>query len=231
MVFTRKEKEALVKRLCEEGKTVREIAKEVHMSFSDIAAITRKITGDSNKNSSAKPAKSIEARALALFSKGKTPEEVAIKLDISSEEVETFFMRHWRLKQQYDFERTYKEMKNQLPSFLQLYRVIKGAGVKDKDSVTLIRCAKEIPQLRNTHQNFMNENAWLERKEGRLLSDLYYLQDRTEQFREYVQCYQNELNEKYYERMALNKELRDLEDLAYDNWRTFGRKNLLYRGD
>jgi hypothetical protein len=100
MVFTRAEKEALVKRLYEESKTIREIAKEVHMSFTDIAAIIRKVSGDSSKNNSVKPTKSIEARALRLFSKGKTPVEVAIKLDISSEEAETCFIRYWRLKQQ-----------------------------------------------------------------------------------------------------------------------------------
>lgn len=223
MVLTRKEKEALVKRLYEESKTVREIAKEVHMSFSDIAAIIRKVTGDSNKNNSTKPAKSVEVRALKLFSKGKTPEDVAIKLDISSEEAETFFTRHWRLKQQYELERIYKEMRNQLPSFLQLYKVIKGAGVIDKDAVLLIRCAREIPQLRSANQNLKKENAGLERQKSLLLDDVYFLQDRIGQLTGYVQYYQNELNKKYYERMALNKEVHDLEELDDYKWRASGR--------
>jgi len=223
MVFTRKEKEVLVKRLYEESKTVREIDKEVHMSFSDIAAIIRKVTGDSNKNNSAKPTKSIEARALKLFSKGKTPVEVAIKLDISSQEAETFFIRHWGLKQQYELELIYKEMKNQLPSFLGLYRVIKGARVTEKEAVNVIKCANEIPQFRNSNQNLKNENTGLERQKGRLLTDLYLLQDKTEELGEYVQYYQNEINNKYFERAALNDEVRDLEDLAYDKWRAHRR--------
>jgi DNA-binding CsgD family transcriptional regulator len=177
MVLTRAEKEALVKRLFEEGKTIREIAKEAHMSFTDISAIIRKVTGGSSKNNSVKPTKSIEVRALGLFSKGKTPVEVAIKLDISSEEAETFFIRYWRLKQQYDFELKYKEMKNQLPSFLQLYGVIKSASVTEKEVVILIRCAREIPQLRTTNQNLKNENTGLEHQKGSLLSDVYYLQN------------------------------------------------------
>ncbi|MGH9982385.1 MAG: hypothetical protein ACRD8W_00325 [Nitrososphaeraceae archaeon] len=41
MVLTRSEKEELVKQLYEEGKTVREIAKEVHMSFGPIENITK----------------------------------------------------------------------------------------------------------------------------------------------------------------------------------------------
>jgi len=69
-----------------------------------ISVIIRKVSGDSSKNNSFKPTKSIEARAPGLFSKGKTPVGVAIKLDISSEEAETFFVRYWRLKQQYEFD-------------------------------------------------------------------------------------------------------------------------------
>lgn len=229
MVLTRAEKEALVKRLYEEGKTIREIAKEAHMSFTDIAAIIRKITGDSSKNSknnTVKPVKSVEARALRLFSKGKTPVEVAIKLDISSEQAETFFIRYWRLKQQYDFELKYKEMKNQLPSFLQLYGVLKGAGVTDKEAVTVIRCTKEIPQLRATSQNLKNEISGLEHQIGSLLSQVYYLQGEVEKLRGYIQCYEVELNEKYFERTALSKELQELEDLTYDKWKTYGHKNI-----
>ena len=46
MILTRKQKEALVIELANEGKTVREIAKEVHISPKDIGEILRTITGD-----------------------------------------------------------------------------------------------------------------------------------------------------------------------------------------
>lgn len=42
----RQEKQELVSRLYKEGKTMREIAKEVHMSFSDIGSITKKLIGE-----------------------------------------------------------------------------------------------------------------------------------------------------------------------------------------
>lgn len=41
MVLTRSEKEELVVQLYEEGKTIREIAKAVHMSFTDISNQSR----------------------------------------------------------------------------------------------------------------------------------------------------------------------------------------------
>ena len=46
MILTQNEKEALVIKLLEEQYSLREIAKRVHMSFSDISKIKRKITGE-----------------------------------------------------------------------------------------------------------------------------------------------------------------------------------------
>jgi transposase len=46
VLLSRKEKEALVIKLANEGKTIREIAKIVHMSLKDICKIINKETGD-----------------------------------------------------------------------------------------------------------------------------------------------------------------------------------------
>lgn len=85
MVLTIAEKEELVKQLYREGKTIREIAKVVHMSFTDIAAIIRKETGESNKDNNNKPTMTKETEVVKLFKKGKTPLEVAIISGISSD--------------------------------------------------------------------------------------------------------------------------------------------------
>jgi DNA-binding Lrp family transcriptional regulator len=173
MVFSRREKEERVKQLYEEGKTVREIAKEVHMSFSDIGAIIKKVTGD---NSVTKPPVSTETRALQLFSSGKRPIDVTIELDISPEEAEKFFIHYWRLKQQYDFEVQYKDIKNRLPSFLKVYGVIVREGVTEKEAVNFVRCANEIPQLRNVYESLKKEIVGLENKKGGSLVEIDSLQ-------------------------------------------------------
>ena len=92
MVLTRSEKEELVKQLYEEGKTVHEIAKEVHMSFGLIGNIIRKATGDYNKDNNNEVKKSKETEALKLFQEGKTPVEAAIILNISSDEAEGLYL-------------------------------------------------------------------------------------------------------------------------------------------
>ena len=52
-MLNRKEKEQRVIELYQQGKNIREIAQDVHMSFGNIGAIIRKVTGpeeDNNNN-------------------------------------------------------------------------------------------------------------------------------------------------------------------------------------
>jgi predicted transcriptional regulator len=49
ILISRKEKGKIVIKLAEEGKTTREIAKEVHISLKDIDKIVRKATGNSQE--------------------------------------------------------------------------------------------------------------------------------------------------------------------------------------
>jgi transposase len=54
LLTNRKEKEKQVIKLAEEGKTTREISKEVHISSKDIGKIIRKETGDDDKEAAEK---------------------------------------------------------------------------------------------------------------------------------------------------------------------------------
>jgi hypothetical protein len=83
MMLSRTEREQRVIELYQQGKTIREIAHEVHMSFGDIGDIVRKVTGpeDDNNNNNNIPLATLykDSQAFALFSDGKKPIEVAIK--------------------------------------------------------------------------------------------------------------------------------------------------------
>ena len=81
MVLNRRDKEQLVIKLHQEGKSFREIASIAHLSFSDIGAILRKIDGkDDGIEMKDLKNKSKDTQALYLFSIGKTPLEVTIEL-------------------------------------------------------------------------------------------------------------------------------------------------------
>ena len=79
-MLTRQEKERLVIDLYSQGKTIRDIAKELRMSFRDIGAILKKASGEKKENQGKEQSLllSPSTHAYQLFSKGKTPIEVAI---------------------------------------------------------------------------------------------------------------------------------------------------------
>jgi hypothetical protein len=67
-----------------------------------------------------------------LFEHGKKPIDVAIELDISFSNVEELQEEFWALKELYDLAFVYLEIKNNLTSFLKLYKLLKQNIVKTK---------------------------------------------------------------------------------------------------
>jgi hypothetical protein len=87
-VLNKYEKEQLVIKLHQHGKTIRDIASAVHMSFSDIGKIIKRIDGRTENDISTNLSnKSKETKALWLFEQKKRPIDIAIELDISYNEV------------------------------------------------------------------------------------------------------------------------------------------------
>jgi hypothetical protein len=83
VLLNRYQKKALVIELYNQGKTLRQIAEIVHMSFKDIADVINEYTGEVRRVN--KPAKSKDAQAFELFLQGKQSVEVAIELDMPAD--------------------------------------------------------------------------------------------------------------------------------------------------
>jgi DNA invertase Pin-like site-specific DNA recombinase len=81
VILTRKEKESLVIKLAEEGKTTRYIAEKAHVSLKDIGTILRRYTGEEESPYREKGL-SMCTRAFRLFKEGKNLVDVAIDLNI-----------------------------------------------------------------------------------------------------------------------------------------------------
>jgi hypothetical protein len=95
------------------------------MSFSDIGAIIKKVTGlqnnDRNKSkeqdNSSIISLSKDTQAFKLFSGGKKPIEVAVKLDLKADVVDKLYQQFWKLERIYQLNIVYKEIKRYLPHF------------------------------------------------------------------------------------------------------------------
>jgi transcriptional regulator len=129
-MLSKTEKEQRVIELYQQGKNIREIAQDVHMSFGNIGAIERKVNGlqhddnskEQQQDNIAHTTLSKDTQAFSLFSDGKKPIEVAIRLDLKADVVDRLYQQFWKLEGLYQLNIVYKEIKRYLPSFLNLLR-------------------------------------------------------------------------------------------------------------
>ena len=177
MILSRTEKEQRVIELYQQGKTVREISHEVRMSFGDIGSIIKKLTGLDDPTKPKQQDKipvttlSKDSQAFALFSDGKKPIDVAIKLDLEANIVDKLYQQFWRLEGIYQLDLVYKEIRRYLPSFLKLFKLMKQQKMMSEQNVVdALRFGKELPQLKDQFQLLVDEINSLEYKKNTILS-------------------------------------------------------------
>jgi hypothetical protein len=161
--------------LYKQGKTIREIAKIVHMSFGDICDIINKYIENEEiqKNNLMDPAISEETKAMQLFFEGKSPIEVRIELKVSTEKVEKFYQDYWRLIGLHQLRTYYEtEIKENLPSFLKLFKKVKEFAISDDEIVIALRNMNLLPLMEIAVQKRRSEIKSLAAKKDILLSDI-----------------------------------------------------------
>jgi IS30 family transposase len=121
------ERERHVIGLYDQGKSTRDIAKELRMSLRDISSILRKnqvshgisfpIIDNNNKDNSNKSPNQKSTQAYKLFSEGYKPVDVAIQLGLSERQATKYYKECWELKGLHELTFLYEEGKHYLPSF------------------------------------------------------------------------------------------------------------------
>lgn len=96
---SRKQREDLVKALYEEGKTYRDIARELKMSPNSIKAVLNKAGLDQNT--------SISSRVFELYSQQKNPLQVAIILGLKAEDAIRYYQEYFMLLGCTEFTKVY----------------------------------------------------------------------------------------------------------------------------
>ncbi len=191
MILTRKQKAALVIKLANEGKTTREIAKEIHISPKDIGEIIRTVTGDNSPSKEKKEEiekqkqadrlknSSLYAQAFQMFRDKMTLSGVVVALDLKAEIVIDYYSDYLSLINMKRLVVIYCELKDDLEFFLYLYRRIKHEEldnefveevlhtIKELSSVseTLSQSRKQVEELYKTKINLQNEiKMWTEKR-------------------------------------------------------------------
>jgi hypothetical protein len=150
--------EELIVQLHKEGKTMREISKMVHKNFTYIGAVLRKrfpeeYTDSSNTNR--------ETQALKLFSANKTPTQVAIELDSSTEQTEKFYTNFWRLEGLYELYNIYKEYTRNLREFLHFLNQLRVRKVTTRIGFNkVIKIIDDDKTMKESADYKLNTEIW-----------------------------------------------------------------------
>jgi hypothetical protein len=158
LLLSKKEKEKLVIKMANEGKTTREIAKAVHISLKDIGQIIRKVTGDDDESPAEKENKeqnkqnrmkslSHYAQAFQMFKEGKSLVDVAIEIDQESITVLNYYKDYLRLTRMKNLVILYDELKDDFPLLIHLYRRIKKEGLNKQDITKLLENQNKLVEL------------------------------------------------------------------------------------
>jgi hypothetical protein len=181
--MSREEKEECVIRLYKENKSTREIAKLMHMSFSAIGAITKKVKLEADGERGALKeddikSKSKFAQAMKLYSELKSPVEVAIELDLSADQVQAMYLEYWRLGGMYRLAQIYEEeVKYDLHDLLRLHRMVKGLGMEKQDIINLLELVKhnQLQTMQTKVENLRNDIDILENEKTKAISQIFRL--------------------------------------------------------
>jgi hypothetical protein len=213
MVITKIEKEERVIELYRHGKTIREIAKEVHMSFGDISSIIKKHTGeDKDKEKTI----SKYTQAIKLYSQGRTPVDVVIELDLSPDEATRVYREFWKLKNLEQLDAVYEEMENEMPSILKLVRLMKDEGLFEWDIIELLKHARQLSSLSLLVDLRIKKNKELENQSQKITLRFYKSQENAKKLDKYLEEHQPELDEIEEKIDSKTKYLKHVEDTIVD---------------
>jgi transposase len=161
-ILNRQEREKLVLDLYyNQGKTIREIAKEVRISFRDIGVILNKVLEEKTEGSKEQRQDNnnrvennqqqsqlyLSTQAYKLFSEKKSPLEVAIALNLRESETTKFYKEYWKLKQLRDLNMVYEELKGDIEYFLKIHKLSKAKGIGLKQVVIFLQLLTMIYHL------------------------------------------------------------------------------------
>jgi transposase len=192
-ILTRQEREVLVIELYNQGKTYREISKEVRISPRDIGVILNKVMEEKkteglkeerqqDKNSAEDNEEqgeqhlSLSTQAYKLFSEDKTPLEVSIALNLRESEATKFCREYWKLKQLHNLNMVYEEIKDDIGYFLKLYKLAKAKGMGVQQVVDVLAIANnDLPAIEERFKRLRNDVSMLQSQKHTGKRNLYQL--------------------------------------------------------
>jgi hypothetical protein len=159
-VLSKKEREECVLDLhFNQNKNYRQIAQGLKISLRDIGQIVNRAKEEKERQEH----KSLSVQAYDNFSKGKTPLQVAIDLNIGQIQTTQYYSEYLKLVELEDVTKLYIEFKYDVSYFVSLCKAAKAAKMGIPQVINLLRIANDyLPSVQSRYNQLQNENNNLE---------------------------------------------------------------------
>lgn len=159
VVLTRQERRRRVLELHDQGLGTREIAEILQMSFRDIGEILKDADKMKEVGQLQAQQQILSSRAYEMYSNGKRPVEVAIKLNIRSAEAIMFLREYWELQGSHNLNLVYEEIKDDVWHLVNLWKSVKAAGMQVPHIITLLTIANNDLLGVQQRYNFLKQEV------------------------------------------------------------------------
>ena len=210
---TKSEKERIIIELLKEGRTSRQIAESVHVSFGDIGTIRRRLTGAQEEQDQLASdhlnlkSLSVCARAFQLFSKGKSRVDVAIQLNLPASEIVKLSQDYWLLKGLDRLPKVYADMKDNRPAFFKLYRLVKEKKFSNEDILSILKHADAFSLLGKTVSDLQKEVDELVFQKGDKMGQLDSIKSKVAEASRWLSELQEEIINRKFDVQWLSDEI------------------------
>jgi hypothetical protein len=119
---------------------------------------------------------SLSTQVYKLFSDKKTPLEVAIASNLGEPAVIKYYREYWNLKQLHNLNMVYEEIKDDIVSFLKLYKLAKVKGMGIQQVVDVLAIANnDLPAIEERFKRLRNDLSMLQSQKYTCKRNLYQL--------------------------------------------------------
>jgi hypothetical protein len=122
-------------------------------TFRDIGAITNRVKlevererGQLEEEDDIK-SKSKTTQGIKLFSELESPVEVAIALDLPTDQVQAIYREYWKLEGMYGLAQIYEEAKYDIHDLLRLHKIAKDLGMEKQDIINVLTLGIVSPSI------------------------------------------------------------------------------------
>ena len=195
MFISKEEKERrIIDLYYNQGKTTREIVKELRVSPNYVNAVIKKHEEEENaaaiskiKHEQQENKTFKEVASFKLFSEGKNTIEVAIDLELSEEEVTQFYKGFLKLKRLYKFSIIYEKHIHDIPHLLKLCGEAEKEGISIGQLLKLSELAADnnplgLSQLGKLRQWYLSELRGMETERRQMETELHRMKAEKEKY-------------------------------------------------